>query len=80
MLKRPCTAVGLLIVALVLGGVLPTAFADEATDKAFQALAKYDWGQDRNVLKAIDDAVVASHSDAAAKKALEKRLIFSGLT
>ncbi len=74
MLKRPCTAVGLLIVALVLGGVLPTAFADEAVDKAFDSLAKYDWGQDRNVLKAIDDAVVGSHGDAAAKEALAKRL------
>jgi HEAT repeat protein len=63
-----------LIVALVLGGLLPTAFADDATDKSFEALAKYDWGQDRNVLKAIDDAVVASHDNAAAKKALEKRL------
>jgi len=63
-----------LIVALVLGGVLPAAIADEAADKAFEALAKYDWGQDRNVLKAIDDAVVASHDDADAKKALEKRL------
>ena len=34
----------------------------------------YDWGQDRNVLKPIDDAVVASHEDAAARKDLEKRL------
>jgi HEAT repeat protein len=63
-----------LAAALVLGWAVPCVAADEAVDKAFEALKTYDWGQDRNVLKAIDDAVVASHKDAAARKGLETRL------
>lgn len=43
-------------------------------DQAFDALKTYDWGKDPNQLKAIDDAVIASHGDAAARKALETRL------
>jgi len=66
--------VGLTAVALLLGLSLPVLAADEAVDKAFDALKTYDWGTDRNVLKPIDDAVVASHGNAAAQKALETRL------
>ena len=73
MIKRTSTIVGLLLVALLFGLALP-AVADEALDKAFDALKAYDWGQDRNLLKAIDDAVVASHDDDAAQKALEGQL------
>ncbi len=43
-------------------------------DKAFEALKTYDWGQDPNVLKPIDDAIVATHGDAAARQELESRL------
>ena len=64
----------LLAAVVALGAALPAALADEACDKAFEALKTYEWGQDRSVLKPIDDAVVASHKDAAARKALEKRL------
>ena len=42
-----------------------------AVEKAFEALKTYDLGQDRNLLKPIDDAVVATHGDAAARKDLE---------
>ena len=59
-------------VVLTLGA--PYAVADEATDKAFEALKTYEWGQDRNTLKPIDDAIVASNTDAAAKKAIEAKL------
>jgi hypothetical protein len=45
-----------------------------AVDKAFDALATYDWGTDYNKIKAIDDAAVATQGDAAARKALETRL------
>jgi len=62
-----------LTVALLLGWAMPAA-ADEALDKAFEALKTYDWGTDRNVLKPIDDAVAASHGDDAARGALEKKL------
>jgi len=43
-------------------------------DQAFDALKTYDWGADRNVLNPIEEAVVATHGDAAARKALEARL------
>jgi HEAT repeat protein len=45
-----------------------------AVDKAFDALKTYDWGADRNRITAIDDAVVATDGDAAARKELETRL------
>lgn len=47
----------------------------EQLDKAFEALKTYDWGVDPNVLIPIDDAIVATHTDAAARKELETRLI-----
>ena len=48
---------------------------NEQLDKAFDALKTYDWGMDPNNIKAIDDAIVATHTDAAARKELEARLI-----
>ena len=75
MSKRMSTIVGLVMVAFLLGSALPAAFADEALDKAFEALKTFEWGQDRNLVKPIDDAVVASHGDAAARKDLETRLV-----
>ena len=44
-------------------------------DKAFEALKTYDWGTDPNLIKPIDEAIVATHGDAAARKDLESRLI-----
>ena len=43
-------------------------------DQAFDALKTYDWGQDRNVLTPIDESVVATRGDAAARRELESRL------
>jgi HEAT repeat protein len=43
-------------------------------DKALEALKTYDWGQDPKVLSPIDDAIVASHGDAAKRKDLEEKL------
>jgi HEAT repeat protein len=45
-----------------------------AVDKAFEALKTYDWGTERDILNPIDNAVVATHGDAAARKELETRL------
>ncbi len=70
---RNATVITALLTAVML--LTPFAMADEATDKAFDALKTYDWGQDRNVLKPIDDAVAASHDDEAAQKALQTSLI-----
>ncbi|MHC4074316.1 MAG: HEAT repeat domain-containing protein [Planctomycetota bacterium] len=46
-----------------------------ALDKALETLKTYDWGADREALKPIDQAVIATHGDAAARKALEKSLV-----
>ncbi len=46
-----------------------------AVDKAFETLKTYDWGADRNLLNPIDQAVVATEGDTAARKALEARLV-----
>jgi len=46
-----------------------------AVDKAFEALKTYDWGTDRKTLNPIDEAVVATRGDAAARKGLETRLL-----
>jgi HEAT repeat protein len=43
-------------------------------DQAFDALKKYDWGVDPKVLKPIDEAVIKTHGDAAARKDLESKL------
>jgi len=46
-----------------------------AVDKALETLKTYDWGADREALKPIDQAIVATQDDAAARKALEKGLV-----
>ena len=46
-----------------------------ALDKALETLKTYDWGADRQALKPIDQAIIATHDDAAARKALEKSLV-----
>ena len=74
MSKRTNVMTGLLMVALLLGLSMQTAVADEALDKALEALNTYEWGTDRATLSAIDAAVVASHDDAAARKALSGKL------
>ena len=44
-------------------------------DQAFEALKTFDWGADRAVLNPIDESVVSTHNDAAARAELEKKLI-----
>ncbi|MGD0898940.1 MAG: HEAT repeat domain-containing protein [Thermoguttaceae bacterium] len=65
--------------ALALTSVSPAApekgAASGGLDKSFEALKAYDWGQDRAPLRAIEDAAVATHGDAAARKDLETRLV-----
>ncbi|MBN2475782.1 MAG: HEAT repeat domain-containing protein [Pirellulales bacterium] len=50
------------------------AVDQDAVDQAFETLKTYDWGTDRDKLNAIDDAVIATKGDAAARKQLETRL------
>jgi len=44
-------------------------------EQAFEALKTYDYGVDRHVLDPIDDAVVTTRNDPAARKDLESRLL-----
>jgi HEAT repeat protein len=44
-------------------------------EQAFDALKTYDWGMDRKVLDPIDEAVVKTRNDPAARKDLESRLL-----
>jgi HEAT repeat protein len=44
-------------------------------DAAFEALKTYDWGADRGLLDPIDEAIVASHGEASARRELEARLV-----
>lgn len=67
--------VGLLVSVVLVGGALPAASADEALDKAFEALKTFDWGKDRGALNPIEKAVAASHGNAAAQKDLQTRLV-----
>ncbi|MBW8039810.1 MAG: HEAT repeat domain-containing protein [Planctomycetes bacterium] len=46
-----------------------------ALDKTLETLKTYDWGADRQALKPIDQAIIATHDDAAARRALEKSLV-----
>jgi HEAT repeat protein len=43
-------------------------------DQALEALKTYDWGQDPQILSPIDEAILASHGDAARLQELEDRL------
>jgi len=44
-------------------------------DETFDALKSYDWGMDPKAILPLDEAVVSTHGDAAARKALEDRLL-----
>ena len=44
-------------------------------EQAFDALKTYDYGLDRHVLDPIDEAVVSTRNDPAARKDLESRLL-----
>jgi HEAT repeat protein len=46
-----------------------------AVDAAFEALKAFDWGSERKSLRPLEDAVMLSHTDAAARKDLESRLV-----
>jgi HEAT repeat protein len=43
-------------------------------DQTFDALKKYDWGQDPAILKPISDALISTREDDAARKELEATL------
>ena len=63
-------------VALVADKAVAKAKVDSAAvDKALEALKTYDWGESLNVVKPIEQAIIATHGDADARKTLEKGLV-----
>ncbi len=73
MAARIVGRIAFLIAGLLIGGSV--AMADEALDRAFEALATYDWGSERAPLQALDRAVVGAHGDPQAARHLEDRLV-----
>ena len=71
--KRLALATG----SAVLAGTAATAAVvdEEGVDKAFEALKTFDWGADLKTLVQIDEAVMATYGNAAARKELETRLV-----
>jgi len=71
--------IAVILAIVVLGVKLTVAVAappdPTALDKAFETLKTYDWGQDRSALQVLDEALAATHGDAAARKNLETRLV-----
>lgn len=51
------------------------ALAVAAADDALNRLKTYDWGADPVTLKPIDEAILATQDDAAARRALEQKLV-----
>ena len=62
------------LVCACLAAAAPGAAKPMLLDAAFAQLPKYDYGQSRECLNAIDAHVVASHGDPARRKAIEERL------
>ena len=76
MTSKETTRMTLAFGATALAAAKAVAQTDSAAvDNAFNTLKTYDWGADREALKPIDQAIIATQGDAAARKALEKRLV-----
>ncbi len=56
-------------------GAAAMTTAQAAADAALKALASYDWGVDRKTLNPIDEAIIATQGDTAARKKLERGLV-----
>jgi hypothetical protein len=76
MTSKETTRVTLAFGAATLSAAKAVAQTDSAAvDNAFNTLKTYDWGADREALKPIDQAIIATQGDAAARQVLEKRLV-----
>jgi len=76
MISKQITKMTLAAGAVVATSAKAVAETDSAAvDGAFVTLKTYDWDADRNALNPIDQAIIATHDDAAARNALEKRLV-----
>ena len=52
-----------------------TTVDQAAVEKAFEALETFAWGVDRDTLKPIDEAALATRGEAAGRKELESKLV-----
>ena len=76
MISKEITKMTLAAGAAAMAATKAAAETDTAAvEKALETLKTYDWGADRNALNPIDQAIIATHGDAAARKALEKSLV-----
>jgi len=76
MINKDMTKMTIATGAATLAATMAMAATDTAAvDKALETLKTYDWGADRKTLDPIDQAIIATHGDAAARKALEKSLV-----
>ncbi len=76
-MPRRITGILLVLCAagLVFAAPAMAAVDKAAVDKAFVELPKYDWGSSREALTVIDDAIVQSYGNDAARADLETRLL-----
>jgi len=75
MTSKETTKVTLAFGAAAVAAAAAVAQTDvTAVDNAFNTLKTYDWGADRQALNPIDQAIIATQGDAAARGTLEKRL------
>jgi hypothetical protein len=76
MTSKETVKMSLTVGAASMAAANDVAEVDSATVKqALKILKTYDWGADRESLKPIDEAIVATHGDTAARKALERGLV-----
>ena len=76
MTSKETVKMSLAVGAATMTAANAVAEADSAAvDQALTILKTYDWGEDREALNSIDQAIIATHGDAAARKALEKGLV-----
>src|SRR6266699_4242926 len=73
---RAFVCFGLLTIAIFINPPASAKSVDNAAvDKAIAALKTYDYGTDRNTLKPIDEAVIASYGNTSARRELEGKLV-----
>lgn len=76
MTNKETVKMSLAVGAAAMTAANAVAEADSAAvDQALTILKTYDWGADRETLNPIDRAIIATHGDTAARKALEKDLL-----
>jgi hypothetical protein len=74
MKSKEITKIAMAAGAVAIAADNAVAANSAAVDKALETLKTYDWDADRNALNPIDQAIIATHDNTAARKTLEKSL------